>query len=113
MGVGRGGVECSAVACVLPPTSAPPPSEELFYRLLTNHVLSEEDLVQNSYPRPTGVEGVAFIRQEVDSSVQPTPSGANGVRGLWGEGSTGWWGTWCGGEHWLVVTVMHSPLAYS
>lgn len=69
---------------MLPPTSAPPPSEELFYRLLTNHVLSEEDLVQNSYPRPTGVEGVAFIRQEVDSSVQPTPCGANGVLGLCG-----------------------------
>ena len=87
---GRGGAGCSTVAFVLLPTSAPPPSEELFYRLLTNHVLSEEDLVQNSYPRPTGVEGVAFIRQEVDSRVQPTPCGANGVLGLWG-GSTGWW----------------------
>ena len=36
--------------------------------------------MRNSYPRSTGEEGEAFISQEVDPTLQPSPCGANGER---------------------------------
>ena len=51
----------------------------LFYSQMSTHILTEEQLVENSYPRPTAEEGVAVIHwREGDVPPEIQPVGPNG-----------------------------------
>ena len=51
----------------------------LFYSQMSTHVLTEEQLVENRYPRPTAEEGVAVIHwREGDVPPEIQPVGPNG-----------------------------------
>uniref|UniRef100_A0A1X7UNJ8 C3H1-type domain-containing protein n=2 Tax=Amphimedon queenslandica TaxID=400682 RepID=A0A1X7UNJ8_AMPQE len=53
---------------------------DVFYNQLLEYSLSEEQLISNGYPRPTGDVGVASLKIEGNARSQIEPVGQNGFR---------------------------------
>jgi len=55
-------------------------TDEIFIQYMHSYLLTEEQLVENGYPRPTSDIGVAsIVRKPDDNSSDIKPVGPNGV----------------------------------